>query len=224
MEAFRVEKGNWRPTMCCNKTWKSIALILFLGVLMAASAAATTWITSETDKDLLTGQNYSYLRIASGVSGTNRRFLDILKGPQGYQMRFVVPQPTNTQTTIWAPGAATSRSARDLGETVSWMVEGKTAHTVSPTLNKRKRHMGVTDYEASWPVTCSDLTELLTGKTLRVVMPEFNGEWDLTRLPQSFEKIIGVASKKIVQGTAPECAAAPDATQANETPSPATSP
>jgi hypothetical protein len=215
MKMFRVKKEDWRPAMCCRKILKSIALILFLGVLMAASAAATTWINSEIDKDLLTGQNYSYLRIASGLSGSNRRYLDILKGPQGYQMRFVVPQPTNTHTTIWAPGAATSRSAKDLGETVSWMVEGKTAHTVSPTLNKRKRHMGVTDYEASWPVTCSDLTELLTGKTLRVVMPEFNGEWDLKQLPQSFEKIIGVASKKIVQGTAPECAAASDATPAN---------
>jgi hypothetical protein len=86
------------------------------------------------------------------------------------------------------------------------MVEGKVAHTVAPSLDKRKRHMGVTDYEASWSVGCGDLAELLTGKTLRVVMPEFNGEWDLSQLVPSFEKMFGVASKKIIAGTAPECA------------------
>jgi len=179
----------------------TVALSLWVG-----TAIATTWITSESDKDLLTGQTFSYLRIASGVLGTNRRFLDILKVANGYQIRFVVPQPTNTQTTVWAPGFATSRSATDLGQTLSWMVEGKTPHTASPNLNKRKRHMGVTDYEVSWPVSCSELAEVLSGKTARVVMPGFNGEWDLSQLTQNFEKIIGVAAKEIIAGTAPGCA------------------
>jgi len=182
-----------------------IALTAIAFALRCIPATAMTWITSEKDKDLLTGETYTYLRIASGVSGANRRFVDIVKKGDGYILRFVVPQPTNTQTTIWAPGAATSRSARELGETLSWMVEGMSQHDETPTLSKRKRHMGVTDHEAAWPIGCEGLRELVTGKTLRVVTPEFNGQFDLANLPQQLEKILGLSPKSLVKGTAPIC-------------------
>lgn len=152
-----------------------IAMLAF--AVTSASAVATTWITTEKDKDLLTGESYVFLRVASGLLGSNRRFVDLVKRDGGFTMRFVVPQPTNTATTLWAPGVATSRSAKDLGDTLSWMVEGQSQHNEGPTLSKRKGHMGVTDYEASWPVGCKEFRELVTGKTLRVVTPEFNGEF-----------------------------------------------
>jgi hypothetical protein len=184
------------------------AALLAITTVTSVFAVRMTWVTTEKDKDLLTGEPYVYVRIASGALGKNRRFVDILKKGDNYTMRFVVPEPTNTQTTIWAPGVATSRNARELGDTLSWMVEGKSKHDEAPTLSKRPRHMGVTDYEASWPVGCQGLRELVTGKTLRVVMPEFNGEFDLAELPKELEKTFGLTNSALIKGTAPICVSA----------------
>jgi len=183
-----------------------IGTLFVVAIASRAVAVPMTWVTTEKDKDLLTGESFVYVRVASGALGKNRRYVDILKKGDNFIMRFVVPQPTNTQTTVWAPGVATSRTAKELGDTLSWMVEGKSQHAETPTFSKRKRHMGVTDYEAAWPVGCQELREIVTGKTLRVVTPEFNGEFDLSALPPQFEKVLGLTTESLVKGMAPICA------------------
>jgi hypothetical protein len=194
--------------MCqTNKLLKVSVFAITAVIITCTSAASTTWITTEKDKDLLTGESYTFVRVASGLSGSNRRYMDVLKLGEGFSMRFVVPQPTNTVTTLWAPGFATSRSARGLGQTVTWMVEGKAQHPEDPKLSTRKRHMGVTDYEASWQIGCEAFRDLLTGKTLRIVTPEFNGEFDLSGLAQHLEKVFGLSAASLLKGRQAPCTA-----------------
>jgi hypothetical protein len=98
------------------------------------------------------------------------------------------------------------RSPEQLGDRLSWSVDGKSPHSVEPELSRKKSdYVNTADYRASWPVGCDELRELAIGKTVRLATPNFTAEIPLAGFTQQLNKVFGITQQSLIDRSAGVC-------------------
>jgi hypothetical protein len=192
-----IHGGDMRPTLLVTTT-------LVVALLSRSPAEAASGWKKDTEKDRLTGKTLTFIRGYSS-GGEGLRNFDVLRPDGQFVFRFVVPQMASPVLQGFSV-----RVPEELGEGLSWSVDGKSPHTADPQYTKRKAALSNTaDYQASWPVGCEELRELAIGGTLRIVTPNFSAEIPLRGFTQYLEKVYGITQQSLISRTASICSAAP---------------